>query len=150
MNARPGQPASHRSFRPLRITLLGALLFLQSLTLLAFDVFLLVDTSDRLSVGVAWASQYLPLAIFDNMLFTAVPLVLALLGIWVALALMRLKSWAWMAAMILQGLGLLAALVGYIQQRPNYIGMLFGIILVLYLNQQEVQAVFRENQGAKG
>lgn len=150
MDTHAGTPAARRTSPPLRIKLLSGLLFLQSLALLAFGVYLLTDVSNRFTDGVARASQYLPLAMFDMMLFSAVPLVLGLLGILVASALLRLKSWAWMGAMILQGVGLLAALVSYLQHRPNYIGMLFGIILVLYLNQQEVQAVFRENQGAKG
>jgi hypothetical protein len=69
--------------------------------------------------------------------------VFALLGAVIAFALLRLKSWAWMAAMELQGLGLIAALYAYLRGNPNYVGMLISIILVFYLNQQEIRAAFR-------
>ena len=71
---------------------------------------------------------------------------LAIITLILAIALWMLKSWAWIASMALQGLSLFAALVGYLRHHPNYISMVLGILLVFYLNQQEIQAVFHRRQ----
>jgi hypothetical protein len=118
---------------------------LQSLSLLGLGIYL-IAASEGIPDRAVRATHLLPLAIFDNMISSAVMIVLGLLGGVTAFALLRLRSWAWMAAIILQGFGLLAALIGYIRQQPNYVGMVTSIILVLYLNQQEVQAAFREKR----
>jgi hypothetical protein len=133
----PSKPRRTRS-----ITILAWLHFVQSLVLLGFSVYI-VNLAGWSQTGPATASKFLPLALFQGMLSGAITLVLAVLGAVIAFALLRLESWAWMAAMSLQGLGLLAALVAYINGQPNYIGMLIGILLVFYLNQQDVRAAFR-------
>jgi len=139
----PGQPHNPRTPRRSRsVTILAALHFLQSLVLLGFGIYL-VSTTGWAQTETTQASQFLPLALFQGMISGVVTLVLALLGVLIAFALLRLKSWAWMAAMELQGLGLIAALYAYLRGNPNYVGMLIGIILVFYLNQQEIRAVFR-------
>jgi len=142
----PGQ--SHNPHTPRRsrsVTILAALHFLQSLVLLGFGIYL-VSTTGWAHPEATQASRFLPLALFQGMISGVVTLVLALLGAVIAFALLRLKSWAWMAAMELQGLGLIAALYAYLRGNPNYVGMLIGIILVFYLNQQEIRAAFRGRQ----
>ena len=84
-----------------------------------------------------------PIEVFETISSGTLYLVLAILTLYIALALWLLNSWAWIAAMTLQGFSLFAALVGYLGHQPNYISMLLSILLVFYLNQQEVQAVFR-------
>ena len=76
----------------------------------------------------------------------AVSVVFGVVGIFIAIALLRLRSWAWVAAMAIQGFGLFAALIGYLRATPNYVGMVFGIFLVFYLNQGEIQVAFRSRQ----
>jgi hypothetical protein len=61
----------------------------------------------------------------------------------VAIAVLLLAKRAWQAAMTLQGFGLLVGLINYLRDRPNFIGMALGVILVLYLNHREVQDAFR-------
>ena len=139
------QPASLQTHTPRRsrsVTILAGLHFLQSLVLLGFGIYL-VSTAGCAQPEATQASRFLPLALFQGMISGAVTLVLALLGAIIALALLRLKSWAWMAAMELQGLGLMAALYAYLRGNPNYVGMLISIILVFYLNQQEIRTAFR-------
>jgi hypothetical protein len=34
-------------------------------------------------------------------------------------------------------------LINYFRNRPNYVGMALGVLLVLYLNHQEVREAFR-------
>jgi hypothetical protein len=128
-----------RPIRPRSVTILAWLQVLQSLSVLALRLFF---STGWLLVDLEQAAQFLPLALFDHMFSISVTLLLSVLGILIAIALYRLRPWAWLAAMSLQGLGLLAALIGYINQHPNYIGMLISILLVLYLNQNEVKAAF--------
>jgi hypothetical protein len=139
----PGQPRNPRTPRRSRsVTILAVLHFLQSLVLLGFGIYL-VSTTGWSQPEATQASRFLPLALFQGMISGVVTLVFALLGAVIAFALLRLKSWAWMAAMELQGLGLIAALYAYLRGNPNYVGMLISIILVFYLNQQEIRAAFR-------
>ena len=129
------------------VTILAGLHFLQSLILLGFGIYF-VSTAGWAQTDVTQATRFLPLALFQGMISGVVTLVLALLGVIIAFALLRLKSWAWMAAMELQGLGLLAAIYAYLRGNPNYVGMLISIILVFYLNQQEIRAAFRGRRPA--
>lgn len=129
--------------RPRSVTILAWMQLIQSLSLLGFGGYLLIASEDVLA-GTARATHFLPLAVFDDMISSAVMVILGLLGLITAFALLHLKHWAWMAALILQGFGLIAALVMYVRQQPNYVGMLMSIIIVLYLNQQEVHSAFRE------
>jgi len=65
----------------------------------------------------------------------------------ISLALLRLKNWAWLTSMSIQGWMLLAALIAYARNHPNYLMMVLGVVVVLYLNQQDVQAAFRRKPG---
>jgi hypothetical protein len=139
-------PAStNRRQRPRSVVILAVLQFLQSLGLLGYGISLVVENGRVFGMPTG-ALQYMPFAWFEGLSSGVVLICLALVTLFVAVALLRLKSWAWMAAITIQGLGLLAALFGYIRHRPNYIGMLLGIILVLYLNNQEIQETFRERR----
>lgn len=122
--------------------MLAWLHLLQSLALLGFALYM-VSHGGWLEALNETAIQYLPLALFDGMISAVVMMILAGLGVVIALSMLRLWSWAWLAAMSLQGLGLMAALYSYIRGQPNYVGMLIGIFLVFYLNQREVQSAFR-------
>ena len=73
-------------------------------------------------------------------------LVLGLLTSAVAFQLLRITRYAWLLAMSLQGVILFTTLVAYLRQQPNYLLMASGVILVFYLNQNEVQAVMRGKQ----
>ena len=66
-----------------------------------------------------------------------------LINVIVALGLWWLKRWAWMFTMIWTGINLAGGLVAYYQGDPNYFGMIFNIMIVFYLNQRDVQYVFR-------
>lgn len=67
-------------------------------------------------------------------------LLLAVAAICVGLFL--LKRWAWIAAMILIGINLLAAIVYYVEGGEPFAAMVFDVFSVFYLNQQSVQAAF--------
>lgn len=136
---------THRRQRPRSVVILVVLQVVQSLGLLGYGISLVLENGRLFGAGEG-ALQYMPFAWFEGLSSGVVLICLALVTLLVSVALLRLKSWAWMAAMTIQGLGLLAGLLGYIRNRPNYIGMLLGIILVLYLNNQEIQETFRERR----
>ena len=65
-------------------------------------------------------------------------LLLAVLG------LLLQKRWGWITTMILTGFGLFYTIWSYFQGTPRYFPMLIYVIMVLYLNQRDVQRIFRE------
>ena len=69
---------------------------------------------------------------------------LAGLSVLSALSLLRLCPLAWNLAMLLQGTSLLLALTLYLGERPFYIypQMIYGILMVLELNQPELVSSF--------
>jgi hypothetical protein len=128
------------------VSILVGVQFLQGLALFGYGVFLTIVYGwpgiASLPEGASrLLSIYYELASGFGLLLFSLPIFL------VAMALMRMKSWAWLAAMALQGLGLMVALLAYALGRPNYLAMLLGVLLVFYLNQQEVQAAFRGQRG---
>ncbi len=122
------------------ITILAGLHLLQSLALLGFGIYLVQTSGWSQQVTFARAFKFMPFALIDSMVSGIVTVFLAVLGVVIAIALWGLRSWAWLAAICLQGVGLTSAMYGYFRNRPNYFGMLIGIMLVLYLNQHEVRA----------
>lgn len=70
---------------------------------------------------------------------------LAVLALSAAIGFWRLLPAAWLNAVTVQGAELLIALVLYFRGRPAYVYvmMVYGIFMVLYLHQADVQAAFR-------
>lgn len=69
-------------------------------------------------------------------------LIIASVNLITIVGLLLLKRWAWVATMVLAGISMAVGLVLYFEGRPLYITMLLNVILVLYLNQRDVQAIF--------
>ncbi|MGB9673802.1 MAG: hypothetical protein ACPL3P_06650 [Anaerolineales bacterium] len=90
--------------------------------------------------------MYIPLPLFESLSSAIVLIGLGGLMLIVSLALLKLYHWAWIFSLTLQGLGLLFGLISYLRQRPNYIGMILGILIVFYLNLDEVQNVFHQQE----
>ena len=73
----------------------------------------------------------------------AIQLLLAYPIFWVGLALFRLKPWAWLFSMFLQGVVLFVNLASYFRGGANYISMAMSVLIVLYLNNAEVRLAFQ-------
>ncbi len=86
--------------------------------------------------------RFIPLPLFESLSSAIVLIGLGSLMILMSIALLKLVHWAWLFSMSLQGLGLLFGLISYMRHRPNYIGMALGILIVFYLNLDEVQNAF--------
>jgi hypothetical protein len=140
MELTPSPP--RRIERPRSVAILAGIQFLQSLTLLSYGIF-------WISMAGWPSSQWeFSLDFFVSMLVQVVTsgvglLVLGLLTGAVSFQLLRMTRYAWLMAMLLQGVILFTSLVAYIRQQPNYLLMASGVILVFYLNQNEIQAVMR-------
>jgi hypothetical protein len=64
-----------------------------------------------------------------------------------SVGLLRLREWAWVLALALEGVGLADALYETYTGQPQYVGLAFGGLVVLVLNQREVrQAVDRRHR----
>lgn len=136
----------HKATRPFGVMVIALLLvfngFLGAVQLghEAYDVIqredgvisrdVMVDVSQRLT-AVEW-----------------ITLPFSLAGIMLAVGLWQLRSWAWMFAMFLQGLYLAVQLYDYFQGEAVHLNLLVSVLTVLYLNQSEVQLVFRDHPTA--
>lgn len=69
-------------------------------------------------------------------------LALAALNLVVVVGMLLLRSWAWLAALSLQGVILAWGLLTYFRGNPHYIAMAVAALLVLYLNLREVRRPF--------
>jgi hypothetical protein len=121
------------------VTVLAYLLLLQAVGLLAIAVYILVGF--RLS----WARLLDSVAAEPNLAFVSG--VYTLLGIIAVLASAGFFGrWrhAWLHAMIVQGATLLVALISYFGDHPDYVYLVlvYGIVMVLYLNYYEVRIAF--------
>ncbi len=130
---KPRSPRSAKAKRsiPRTISITGRLLGLQAVGLIA------------LALHVAPAAP-IRAHEFNEVWLAALYALLALFSVVAGLGLLRLRAPAWNLAMLLEGVALLLALFLYIGQRPWYIyvQMLFGIIVVLNLNQPELRRSF--------
>lgn len=72
-------------------------------------------------------------------------IVLSTMAILAAISFLRTEQNAWTAAMLVQGLNLLMALLLYFRGKPwyVYVMMLYSVPIVLYLNYHEVRVVFQ-------
>lgn len=136
--------------RPRSVTILGILHILQSLSLLAFGIYQVARHGWLIGEVEIGLLRVIPFPMLESMANGAISVVFGVVSFFIAIALLRLRSWAWVAAMAIQGFGLFAALIGYLRARPNYVGMVFGIFLVFYLNQREIQLAFRSRQTNMG
>lgn len=84
----------------------------------------------------------------DGLLLGVAFAVLAALALASAIGFVRVAPGAWLLAVLVQGLNLALALLLYFQARPSYVYvmMVYGVVMVLYLHQADVQAVFRVDE----
>lgn len=130
---KPRQPRSPKSKRaiPRSISITGRLLGLQAIGFIALALHVAPAPPVRAhEFNEVWQAA----------LFAA----LAIASVVAGLGLLRLRPAAWNLAMLLEGVALLLALFLYLGERTWYIylQMLFGIIVVLNLDQPELRHSF--------
>ncbi|MBE7552055.1 MAG: hypothetical protein HS126_13380 [Anaerolineales bacterium] len=122
--------------RPWLVSILGLLLLLQAAGLFDLGLFFFTRGLGLKRSLIVEAFITTPI---NSLAMGIVFIPLSLLALLAAIGFFRLWRAAWLMAMLLQGLSLLAALVLYFNQRPGYVYiiMLYSILLVLYLNYFE-------------
>lgn len=78
--------------------------------------------------------------------FSVAGAVTAASGLTVAIGLWRLQRWAWTATMLWVGAAMTSALIAYFRGEPSYLLMAMTVVQVFYLNQSDVQQVFRRRK----
>lgn len=129
--------------RPRSVIILAGLQILQSTALMLQAAAHSTETPLRLPPALLETLQIVPPDLVQSQITDIVLVALALAGLLTSLALLRMHLWAKQAAVLLQGLALLSSLVGYLRGTPNFLAMLIGVVIVLYLNQAEVHQAFR-------
>ena len=131
-------PPGNSRKRPFGLYAITALLFTNSV-LIALDV-----SHSPVGLGAAlglprWVLNTLVNVDLDRVLriLTAAGFFLVAIGIW------TLHRWAWAVLMILVGAALGEGILRYNRGDPNYLIMLFNVLIVFYLNQRSVQRLFR-------
>lgn len=130
--------------RPFGVYALILLWGLQIISLLLFAAF-----PSALRLGSGLPGQFSGSATLDalvSLIFgvSALALAITAVGLWL------LKRWAWVATMVLVGIGLFAGIWQVLLGRPLEISLLFNVIVVFYLNSREVQTAFARRTPAGG
>lgn len=128
--------------RPRSVIILAGLQILQSAALILQAAAHSSETP-LLPPALLETLQIVPPDLVQSQITDILLVVLALAGLFTSLALLYMRAWAKQAAVLLQGLALLSSLVGYLRGTPNFLAMLIGVVIVLYLNQAEVHQAFR-------
>lgn len=134
--APPHRPAT----RPWAVTANGLLLLLQAAGFIGGGALYLGPLGAQWPLTPeSWDAQRI--AILTGVLFA----LLAVLALVAAAGFFRRRHSAWLMGVLAQGINLLYALVLYFRGRPAYVYlmMIFGVVMVLYLHQADVQAAFR-------
>jgi hypothetical protein len=131
--------------RPWAVTVIGLLLLVQAASLLGIGALdLAAAYLSNLPTAVSALAKLLSGAASSAGL-GAIFVFLSILAVLAAVGFLRLRRIAWTTAMLVQGLALFVALVLYFRGKSwyAYILMLYGILMVLYMNTYDVRMAFR-------
>jgi hypothetical protein len=131
--------------RPWAVTAIGLLLLVQAAGLLGMGAFdLAAAYLSNFPAAVSALAKLLSGAA-SSIVLGAIFVSLSILAVLAAFGFLRLRRTAWTAAMLVQGLALLVALVLYFRGKSwyAYILMFYGILMVLYMNTYDVRMAFR-------
>ena len=137
-----GQP-EERARRPWPVTANALLLLLGGLGFVVMAAMFLGP------LGVSWPfTPELWEAHRDEVVLGFMFGLLAALALAAALGFLRVARGAWLLAVLVQGVDLTLALLLYFDNRTAYVYglMVYGILMVLYLHQADVQAAFRPDE----
>jgi hypothetical protein len=131
--------------RPWAVTVIGLLLLVQAASLLGIGGLDLAAAYLSNLPAVVSALTKSPSGAVNSAVLGAIFVSLSILAVLAAVGFLRLRRTAWTAAMLVQGLALLVALALYFRGKPwyAYILMLYGILMVLYMNTYDVRMAFR-------
>lgn len=130
--------------RPRAVSILGWLLIIQGLLALAiFGALLAVLLAVQAGALVVDLAALSDPADRSPILLSAGAGLAAIFSLVSGVGLLRLQAWAWLLALITQGMLLLVALIDYWLGSPDFITMALGIAQVYLLNRADVQQAIR-------
>ena len=81
--------------------------------------------------------------------FAVFLLIVGLIGLLIAYGLFTLKNWAWLTALILNGLSILSSLSAILSNQTrkggDILGLIIAVVIVYYLLRSEVKRAFGRN-----
>jgi hypothetical protein len=143
---------SKRSPRPPVVSIVVLIFLLQVVTFAALLWLQLAGLGlrgiDSLSsdLAAAWlqGDRWIDAVLFGGLFLLSVT------SVFVTIGLARVRPWAWLWAMTIQGVRLLIGLVAYFRGDPYTFSMLIPLIAVLLLDQVPVRRAFGEEGGQHG
>lgn len=141
--------------RPRIVMLLRLLVFGQAAMFLTYFGLYAINTAGRLDFLVVemLRGRRGPQGVVSLFLLIGTWLVLGLMSVVVGVALRRSHTWAWSAALILEGAMLGLALEAYFNRRANalmYSAMAVAAVVVFMLNLRETQTFYRAHDELLG
>jgi hypothetical protein len=137
------QPNTRRR-RPAALTALGWLLVIEGLLALAiFGALLTVMLAAQAGALIVDLAALSDPADRSPILLSAGAGLAAVFSLVSGVGLLRLHGWAWLLALITQGVVLLVALADYFLGSPDYLSLALSIVLVYLLNRSDVQQAVR-------
>jgi hypothetical protein len=131
----------------LSVTIIGAVVLTQGLIFVlagALIIGLLVARQAGVEV-MPWPTWLLGLHRREDLLATS-SLLSGVFALVSGSGILRVRPWAWLMAMILQGTILATELASYARGNAIYLNMAVAVVIVLYLNQRDVQRAFSTAQ----
>jgi hypothetical protein len=129
--------------RPRGVTIIACLLLAQGVAQGALvSVFIAAFIVTLVQPPPSWLISVFANMSLGNWAGIVASAIVAILALASGVALLLLRSWAWMVAMLLQGYSLAISLWSLYRGYHPYVEMLLPIIIVFYLNTREVRRVF--------
>lgn len=130
--------------RPFGLKAIIALLILQVLVSLILILGFFVNSQAMIESIQSDPELFveLPISIITAALLL-VPRLLAAIGLW------RLRRWGWVLNMVLISYAMVYDVILYFRGMPHYFPMLVNVVMVFYLNQQDVQSLFEQAESSE-
>jgi hypothetical protein len=133
-----------RQRRPRAVIVLGWLLILQGvLALIIFGALLAVVLAVQTGALVVDLAQLSDPADRGPVLLSAGAGLAGIFSLVSGVGLLRLHAWAWLLALITQGVLLLVALIDYWLGSPDFATLALGVVQVYLLNRSDVQQAIK-------
>ncbi len=140
------EKSKHLTKRPWTVTLLAILLLVEGVGLIYLGGFNINKIALLSNSFLYIFASNIPVILRSAGFFA-----LGLLGVLASIGFFRIWRYAWISAMLLQGLCMIIALDSYFRDKPFYVFilMIYSITMVIYLNYSEVILTFRTKYPAE-
>jgi hypothetical protein len=106
-----------------------------------------MGAADLESLGSALAAKWLQGDRWIDVLLSFGLVALVVASVFTTIGLARLRPWAWLWAMTIQGVRLFIGLVAYFRGDPHLLSLVIPVVAVLLLDQEPVRRAFGQDGG---